>query len=99
MRRVSFALTSYFHVLVLALIYCLISQALALSEKQHAERAVESAQIAKNVELEALVRSQVGKIVEHEMAYTDLKREKDNVTTGYRRMELKHDAYTEKAEQ
>jgi hypothetical protein len=46
-----------------------------------------------------LVRSQVGKIVEHEMAYTDLKREKDNVTTGYRRMELKHDAYTEKAEQ
>jgi hypothetical protein len=41
--RVSFVLPSYFHAFVLALIDYLISQALAMSEKQHAERVVESA--------------------------------------------------------
>jgi hypothetical protein len=59
--HVSFVLPSYFHAFVLALIDCLISQALALSEKQHAERVIESTQIAKNVELEVLVRSQAEK--------------------------------------
>jgi hypothetical protein len=45
------------------------------------------------------VRSQAGKITELEMAYADLKCEKDNVTTGYRRLVVKHDAFLEKAEQ
>jgi hypothetical protein len=35
-----------------------------LSEKQRAERVIESAQIAKNAKLEVLVRSQVEKIAE-----------------------------------
>jgi hypothetical protein len=61
LRRVSFVLPSYFHAFVLALIDCSISQALALSEKQRAERAIELTQIAKNVELEVLVRSHVEK--------------------------------------
>jgi hypothetical protein len=43
LHRVSFVLPSYFHAFVLALIDCLISQDLALSKKQHAERAIESA--------------------------------------------------------
>jgi hypothetical protein len=42
---------------VLALIDCLISRALALSEKQRAERAIKSTQIAKSAELEVLVRA------------------------------------------
>jgi hypothetical protein len=58
---VSFVLPSYFHAFVLAWIDCLISQALALSEKQRVERAIESMQIAKNKELEVLVRSQAEK--------------------------------------
>jgi hypothetical protein len=33
------------------------------------------------------------------MAYADLKREKDNVSTGYQRLAAKHDAFTEKAKQ
>jgi hypothetical protein len=33
------------------------------------------------------------------MAYVDLKREKENVTTGYRRLAAKHDAFVEKVEQ
>jgi hypothetical protein len=33
------------------------------------------------------------------MAYADLKRENDNVTTGYQRLVAKHHAFTEKAEQ
>jgi hypothetical protein len=99
MCRVSFVLPLYFHVIVLTLIDCSISQALALSEKQHAKRATESVQVVKNVELEVLVRSQAEKIAELETAYADLKREKDNVTTGYQRLAAKHDAFTEKAKQ
>jgi hypothetical protein len=57
LRRVSFVLPSYFHAFVLALINCSISQDLALSKKERAERAIESAQIAKKAELEVLVRS------------------------------------------
>jgi hypothetical protein len=72
---------------------------LALSEKLRAKRASESAQVVKNVELEVVMRSQAKKITELEMAYADLKCQKDNVTTGYRRLAAKHDAFTEKAEQ
>jgi hypothetical protein len=61
LRCVSLVLPSYFHVIVLALIECSISQALALSEKHHGKRAAESVQVAKNVELEVLVRSQAEK--------------------------------------
>jgi hypothetical protein len=39
--------------------------------------------VAKNAELEALVRSQAKKITDLETAYADLKCEKDNVTIGY----------------
>jgi predicted nuclease with TOPRIM domain len=63
------------------------------------ERAIETAEIAKNAELEVLVRSQAEKIIELEMAYANLKREKENVTTGYRRLAAKHDAFVEKVEQ
>jgi hypothetical protein len=97
--RISFVLPSYFHTFVLALIDCSILQALALSKKQRVERAIESSQIAKNAELEVLVRAQAEKITELETAYADLKREKGNVTIGYRRLVAKHDAFVEKVEQ
>jgi hypothetical protein len=62
-----------------------------LSEKQRAEKTVESAQIAKNAELEVLVRPQAEKITELETVYANLKHE-ENMTTGYRRLAAKHDA-------
>jgi hypothetical protein len=43
MCHVSLVLPSYFHVIVLALINCSISQALVLLEKQRAKRAAELA--------------------------------------------------------
>jgi hypothetical protein len=46
-----------------------------------------------------LVRSQAEKITELETAYADLKREKENVTTSYRRLALKHVAFVEKVKQ
>jgi hypothetical protein len=55
--------------------------------------------IAKNVELEALVRSQAKKITKLEMAYADLKHEKENVTVGYRKRVAKQDAFVEKVKQ
>jgi hypothetical protein len=57
LHAISFILPSYFHAIVLVLIDCSISQALALSEKQRVRRTVESAQVAKNAELEVLVQS------------------------------------------
>jgi hypothetical protein len=45
------------------------------------------------------VRSQGEKIAEPKTAYTDLKHEKENVTTSYRRLAAKHDAFVEKVEQ
>jgi hypothetical protein len=56
-------------------------------------------QVAKNAKLEVLVRSQAEKIIELETAYADLKRDKDNVTIGYRRLATKHDAFAKKVEQ
>jgi predicted nuclease with TOPRIM domain len=56
-------------------------------------------QIAKNAELEVLVRSQAQKITELETSYADLKSEKENVTTGYQRLAAKYDAFVEKVEQ
>jgi hypothetical protein len=50
------------------------------------------------VELEVLMKSQAKKIAKLEAAYTDLKCEKDNVTTSYRRLAEKHNAFTDKAE-
>jgi hypothetical protein len=70
-----------------------------LSKKQRAKRAAESTQVAKNAELEVLVRSQAEKIIELETAYADLKRDKDNVSIGYRRLATKHDVFARKAEQ
>jgi predicted nuclease with TOPRIM domain len=55
-------------------------------------------QIAKNAELEVLVRSQAQKITELETSYADLKSEKENVTTGYQRLAAKYDAFVEKVE-
>jgi hypothetical protein len=99
LHHVRFVLPSYFHAFVLALINYSISQALALSEKQRIERAIESTQIAKNAELGVLLRSQDEKIAELETTYADLKHEKENVTMGYRRLAAKHDAFVEKVEQ
>jgi hypothetical protein len=48
-----------------------------------AKRAVEVAQANKNVELESVISAQAQKFVELEEAYTNLKLEKENVTTGY----------------
>jgi predicted nuclease with TOPRIM domain len=73
--------------------------ALALLGKQHEKRATESAQMAKIAELEVVMRSQTDKIVELEVAYTNLKREKDKVTDGYQRLSEKHKALAERAEQ
>jgi hypothetical protein len=70
---------------------------LALSKKQCARRATELAQVAKNEELEVLLRSQAEKITKLEMAYAALKCDMDNVTTGYQRMVAKHDAFAERA--
>jgi chromosome segregation ATPase len=39
------------------------------------------------------------KITKLETAYADLKREKDNVTAGHRRLAAQHDAFAEKVEQ
>jgi hypothetical protein len=58
---------------------------LALSEKQRAKRAAKLVQVAKKAELEVLVRSQAEKITGLKTSYADLKHEKDNVTTCYRR--------------
>jgi hypothetical protein len=92
MWHVSFVASSHIHVIVLALMTCSLLQALMLSEKRRKERAAESAQAAKSVELEEM-------IAELLMLYADLKHEKDNVTAGYRRLVEKHNAFTVKAEQ
>jgi hypothetical protein len=88
----------YFCVIVLALIGCLFPQALTLLESQHEKRTVESAQAAKNAELEVLVSSQAEKIAELEAVCADLKCEKECITAGYRRLSDKHKIFTKKAE-
>jgi hypothetical protein len=72
---------------------------LALSEKWCEERANESAQLAKMAELEGVIKSQADKITELEATHADLKREKDNLHAGYRRLSEKHRALNEEAEQ
>jgi hypothetical protein len=62
-------------------------------------KAAESAQTAKNVELEAVMNSQAKRIAELEMAYADLKHEKESITTGYQRLPDKHKTFTKKAKQ
>jgi hypothetical protein len=99
LHRVSFVFLSHFDVVVLILINYSISQALALSGKQCEKRATESAQMAKIVKLEVVMRSQADMIAELEATRIDLKREKDKVTDGYRRLSEKHKAHAERAEQ
>jgi hypothetical protein len=70
-----------------------------LLKKQCEKRVTESAQAAKNAELEVLTKSQAEKITELETAYTDLQRERDNVTGGYQRLAVKHNAFMEKVKQ
>jgi uncharacterized coiled-coil protein SlyX len=95
--HVSFVLPSHFYVVVLVLIDYSISQALALSGKQHEKRATESTPMAKIAELEVVTRSQAHKITELEATCADLKHEKDKVTDGYRRMSEKCKALAERA--
>jgi hypothetical protein len=52
--------------------------------------------VAKNVELEVLMKSQAEKITKLEAAYANLKHEKNNVTVGYRRLAKKHNSFTKK---
>jgi hypothetical protein len=101
LERVNFLCLCVLSVIVPALINCSFSQvqALALSEKQCEARAVESAQAAKNAKLEVLTKSQADKITKLEIACTDLQREKDTVTSGYRRFATKHNAFMVKVEQ
>jgi hypothetical protein len=47
-----------------------------LSEDLRARKAIESARTVRNTELKAIVNSQVERIAELEMVYTDLKRER-----------------------
>jgi uncharacterized coiled-coil protein SlyX len=50
-------------------------------------------------ELEGVIKSQADKITELEATHADLKREKDNLHAGYRRLSEKHRALNEEAEQ
>jgi hypothetical protein len=54
-----------------------------LSEDQRKRWVTESAQAAKSVELDVLLKSQFEKIAQLEKACANLKREKENVTAGY----------------
>jgi hypothetical protein len=83
---------------VLSLIVCLFPHALALSESQQEKRIAELARAAKSAELEVVARSQAEKIAELEVACTDLKHEKENITAGYRRLSEKHKVFIEKTE-
>jgi uncharacterized protein YlxW (UPF0749 family) len=98
LRRVSFMLPSYFHAAVLVLVGLLFLQTLMLSEDQCKKWVAESARTARNEELEALVKSQDEKITQLETTCADLKREKENITAGYRKLSEKHKTFTEKAE-
>jgi peptidoglycan hydrolase CwlO-like protein len=49
-------------------------------------------------ELEVVLKSQIDKIGELEAAHVDLKRERDNMHTGYQRLLEKHKALNEKVE-
>jgi predicted nuclease with TOPRIM domain len=69
-----------------------------LSEDLRARKAAESAQTARNVELEAVVNSQAERIAELETVYADMKCEKESITAGYRRLSDKHKTLIEKAE-
>jgi uncharacterized coiled-coil protein SlyX len=53
--------------------------------------------LAKMVELEGVMKSQSDKITELEAAHVDLKRERDNLHVGYRKILEKHKALNEKA--
>jgi hypothetical protein len=64
-----------------------------------ARKTIESAQTAKNAELEALVNSQAEKITKLETVYADQKREKESITAGYWRPLDKHKTFTENTEQ
>jgi uncharacterized coiled-coil protein SlyX len=55
--------------------------------------------LAKMVELEGVMKSQSDKITELEAAHVDLKRERDNLHVGYRKILEKHKAHNEKAKQ
>jgi chromosome segregation ATPase len=57
-----------------------------------------SARTARSAELEAVVNSQAKRIAELEMAYADLKCEKESINAGYRRLSDKHKILTEKIE-
>jgi hypothetical protein len=70
-----------------------------LSGRWRERRAAESAQTAKNAELEALTKSQADKIAELEKTCADLQQEKDNVIVGYRKLAVKHKAFAKKMEQ
>jgi hypothetical protein len=70
---------------VFVLIGGLFQHALVLSENLRMKKAAESVQTTRNAELEALVKSQAEKITELEATYADLKREKENITVGYRK--------------
>jgi hypothetical protein len=52
--------------------------------------------MAKNAELEVLMKSQAEKITKLEVAYANLKCVKDNVAASYRRLAEKHNAFTKK---
>jgi predicted nuclease with TOPRIM domain len=55
--------------------------------------------MARNVELEAVVNSQVERIIELETTYADLKCEKESITAGYWKLSDKHKTLTKKSEQ
>jgi hypothetical protein len=98
LEHVCFLCLHVLSVIVPNLISHSFSQALAPSKEQREKRADESAQAAKNAELEVLMKSHAESITKLETAYADLKHEKDNVTSGHRRLSAKHIAFTVKVE-
>jgi uncharacterized coiled-coil protein SlyX len=61
-----------------------------LSEKRCERRGTELAQMAKIMELEAVMKSQADKIIELEVTCVNLRCGKDKLTDGYRRLVEKH---------
>jgi hypothetical protein len=60
------------------------------------KRVAEVAHANKNAELDSLVNAQAQKIVELEIAYANLKLEKENLTAGHWTLSEKHKALIER---
>jgi uncharacterized coiled-coil protein SlyX len=83
-----FVMPSFYFVVLILIDVTL--HALALLEKWHDKRSAELVQLAKNMELEVVTRSQADEIAELEATCADLMHGKDKLTDGYQRLVEKH---------